>query len=302
VDGRSAKALLLSTLVADKAADLTVHVVARSGRVVPLLHDSWLRGAVPAGTDDVPPSAPPARHVVVPGVVVLPGGAARLRVAATGSDDAIVRYHLVGPDGDLQPPGAGVLTVPAGGAADVSLRWVLPGAYAVVVDADAPVVAGALLTTAGAPMGPLRTVAGDLAWTSGTQPLSGAVAAAVPRPVDSRHGLVTDAPAGARLVLTGGTRTASVTLREADSAGRMVRTLSVTVAAGRTVGVTLTPATAAYLLGVPTRAPVHAALVVTVPDPAGLLVTALPLQPTVVAARVAPPAVADPALPGSGTP
>jgi hypothetical protein len=76
----------------------------------------------------------------------------------------------------------------------------------------------------------------------------------------------------------------------------------VAVPAGHTVGATLTPATAAYLLDVPARTPVHAALIVTVPDPAGLLVSALPLQPALVAARVAPPAVADPGLPASETP
>jgi len=295
------RALLLDA-AAPGLGQLAVHVVARSGRVTALLHDSWLRGAVPAGTDDVLPSAAPSRHVVVPGIVVLPGGAARLRIAATGSADAVVRYHLLGAAGDVQPPGPGVLTVPAGGVADVSLRWVRPGAYAAVLDADAPVAAAASMTVTGPPLGPLRTVAADLAWTSGTQPLKGEVAAVVPRPVDSRHSVVTDAPAGARLLLTGGSRAASVVLREADTAGRPVRTLTVAVPPGRTVGVTLTPATAAYLLRVPARSPVHAALVVTVPDPAGLLLTALPLHPAVLAARVAPPAVADPALPASQTP
>ena len=120
------RAVLLDA-AAPGLGQLAVHVIARSGRVTSLLHDSWLRGAVPAGTDDVLPSAAPSRHVVVPGVVVLPGGAARLRVAATGSDDAVVRYHLLGPAGDVEPPGTGVLTVPAGGVADVSLRWVRPG-------------------------------------------------------------------------------------------------------------------------------------------------------------------------------
>ncbi len=94
------RAVLLDA-AAPGLGQLAVHVVARSGRVTSLLHDSWLRGAVPAGTDDVLPSAAPSRHVVVPGVVVLPGGAARLRVAATGSDDAVVRYHLLGPAGDV---------------------------------------------------------------------------------------------------------------------------------------------------------------------------------------------------------
>jgi hypothetical protein len=289
------RAVLLDA-AAPGLAQLAVHVVARSGRVTALLHDSWLRGAVPAGTDGVAAAAAPSRHAVVPGVLVLPGGGARLRVVSTGDADAVVRYRVLGPAGDVAPPGAGVVTVPAGGVAEVSLRWLRPGAHAVVLDADAPVVAAAALTVAGPPLGPLRSVAADLAWTAAAQPLTGDVVGAVPRPVDSRRAVVTDAPAATRLLLTGGAEAARVRLREADRAGRPLRTITVTVPAGRTVGVTLTPATAAYVLVVPARTPVHAALAVTAPDPAGTLLTALPLQPPVVAARVAPPAVTDATL------
>jgi len=289
------RAVLLDA-VAPGLEQLAVHVVARSGRVAALLHDSWLRGAVPAGTDDVGPAAVPSRHVVVPGVVVLPAGSARLRVASTGDADAVVRYQVLGPDGDVTPPGLGVVAVPAGGVAEVSLRWLRRGAYAIVLDADAPVTAAAFLTVAGPPLGPLRTVAADLAWTAAAQPLTGDVAGAVPRPVDSRNAVVTAAPATARLLLTAGARAARVTLREVDAVGRRLRSSTVTVPANRTVGTMLTPATAGYVLGVPARAPVHAALVVTVPNPTGSLLTALPLQPAVVAARVAPPALADPTL------
>lgn len=289
------RAVFLDAL-APGLAQLAVHVVARSGRVTALLHDSWLSGAVPAGTDDTTRTAPPSRHVVVPGVVVVPRGTARLRVASTGRSDAVVRYRVVGADGDVLPAVPGVVTVPAGGVAEVSLRWLRPGAYTVLLDADAPVVAGAVLTAAGPPAGPLATVAADLAWTGGTDALRGETAAAVPRPVDSRGGVVTDAPTTARLLLTGGSAAATVELREVDTAGRALRTLTVAVPAGHTVGASLTPATAGYVLTVPARTPVHGALVVTVPDRSGLLLTVLPLAPAVVAVPLAPPAVADPAL------
>ncbi|MGZ4625426.1 MAG: DUF5719 family protein, partial [Kineosporiaceae bacterium] len=106
-------------------ARLAVHVVARRGRVAPLLHDSSLQGTTPAGVDDVTVAAPAARHLTVPALVVpaaVAGGAAStvtVRVVAPGVDDAVVHLRLVGPAGDVDLPGDGVVTVPAGGVADV---------------------------------------------------------------------------------------------------------------------------------------------------------------------------------------
>ena len=222
--------------------------MARSGRVAALLHDSWLRGAVPAGTDDVPPSAAPSRHVAVPGVAVLLDGGARLRVASTGSDDAVVRYRLDRPAGEVQPPGPGVLTVPAGGVAEVSLRWLRPGAYAAVLDADAPVTAAASLTVAG----PAARAAPD----GGLRPRLDRRRAAAHRgrrrrgaaTGGLRHAVVTAAPASTRLAADRRRPGHAGSLRESDAQGHPLRALTVAVPAGCTVGVTLTAATAGYLL------------------------------------------------------
>ncbi len=73
------RAVLLDAL-APGLERLAVHVVARSGRIAPVLHDSYLRGATPAGVDDVVAAAAPSRHAVVPGVVLgRPGPGPRRR-------------------------------------------------------------------------------------------------------------------------------------------------------------------------------------------------------------------------------
>ncbi len=273
-----------------------VRVVARSGRVAAVLHHSWLRGAAPGGVDDVVPAAAPARSLVVTGVFVPRRGWARLRVAAATGADAVVRFRVIGPTGEVTPRGTGVVTVPGGGSAAVGLTGLPAGPFTLVLTSDEPVVAGALLAVNGPRLGALRTVAGDFAWTAATPPLRGTVLAAAPRPVDSRNGVVTPAPTTAQLVLGGSDGPAQVRVREADAAGRPVRTSTLDVPVNRTVAVTLTPATVAYALEVPRGRSVHAALVVSADDPAGSLLTALPLWPAVVAAPVAPPVQADPTL------
>jgi hypothetical protein len=246
------------------------------------------------------PGPAPARRLVVPGLVVPPGGTARLRVAAPGDAEAVVRFRLVGPTGDVARPAPGVVTVPAGGVAEVPLNGLAPGAYTASLEADTPVVAAAALTVAGPARGPLRTVSTEFAWTGATAPLSGDVVGAVPRPAEVRRGVLTRPPARAALVLGGSAVPVEMQLREVDAAGKalLAAPATVRVPAGRTVVVGLAAATAGYVLAVPASTPIHAALVVTLDDPAGQLLTALPVRPAVVASRVAPPAVEDPAVVG----
>jgi hypothetical protein len=212
------RAVLLDALVPG-TGPLAVHVVARTGRFTALMHDTALRGAVPAGTDDVVPTSAPARRVVVPGVVVLPGGSARLRVAAAGTAEAVVRVRVVGPAGEVTAPAAGVLSVPAGGVVELALPWLAPGAYAVVLDADTPVVAGAVLSVTGPRRGPLRAAVKDLAWTTATAPLMGRVAGAVPRPVELQGARTTRPATRSELLFTAGRAPADVELREVDVQG-----------------------------------------------------------------------------------
>jgi Family of unknown function (DUF5719) len=286
---------------------LAVHVVARRGRVAVLLHDSYLRGATPAGADDVPAAAAPSRQLVVPGIVVraAPAGgtaSATVRLVAPGRNAAVVHLHLTGPAGDVQLPGAGVVTVPAGGVVDVPLTGIAPGAYAALADADVPIVAGAAVAAAAPPSGPLRTATADFGWATATAPLRGRVVAALPRPADVSGRTVARAPAVLQLALTSGTRDADVAIRQVGADGRQVRQAIVHVPPARTVAVVLAPAAVALELTVPEGRPVWGGITVQVADPAGPLLALVSLVPPVAAAQDAPVAVADPWLTGPPLP
>ena len=263
---------------------VAVHVVVRSGRVGALLHDSYLRGTTPAGVDDVVGAAPAARQAVVPGLLLAGPAPGTVRVVAPGGSEAVARVHLVGAHGDVSLPAGGVVTVPAGGVADVPLTGVAPGAYAAVVEADVPVLAGAFITRSGRPAGALRRAPGDVGWSAATAPLTGDGVTVVPRGA---------ATAQARLLLTA-PLAATVTVTQVRADGRELRSSPVQVASGTTAVVALDGPAAALALHA--DGPVHAAVVTEVPDPAGALVAVLPVTPAVDAARVAPPALEDPAL------
>jgi hypothetical protein len=284
-------------------ARLAVHVVARRGRVAAVLHDSHLRGATPAGADDVAVAAPASRHLVVPGLVVPavpPGGraSATVRLVAPGGEDAVVHLHLSGPAGHVQLPGGGVVTVPAGGVLDVPLPALAPGAYAALADADDLIVAGAVVGATGPASGPLGTAPTDVGWAAATAPLMGDVVFALPRPTDSRSAVVSRAPSAQQLVLTTVTDPADVLVRQVGADGRPVRQGVVRVPALRTVGVALGPDAVALELSVPDGRRVWGGVFVQVVDPAGPLLSLLSLAPPVAAAQDAPPAVADPWLTG----
>ncbi|MGW8530651.1 DUF5719 family protein [Nocardiopsis sp. NPDC055824] len=127
-----------------------VHVRTSTGRVAASLLAEHASG----GADWVPPTAAPAVHHVVPGIL---GGDGRrhLVLAAPGDEPAEVRVHAVassGDGGEEDASGVGgsgtaedplVVAVPPAAAAWVTLESVLGGeAGAVVVESDVPVVAG----------------------------------------------------------------------------------------------------------------------------------------------------------------
>ncbi|MET9224094.1 DUF5719 family protein [Streptomyces sp. NPDC003300] len=147
VAGKSAKPVLLSTLVADKAQDLTVHVVARSGRVGAAVQaiDKKL------GSDWLTPAAEPATSLVLPGI---PADAAtvRLVVYAAGSDDADLTLKLATPTGSITPAGHETLHVKSGMTSAVDLGDLTKGEAGSLVitssqvHAAVPVVAGLRVT------------------------------------------------------------------------------------------------------------------------------------------------------------
>ncbi|MEV6817397.1 DUF5719 family protein [Nocardiopsis dassonvillei] len=152
----TATELDLTDLVGGTSA-VGVHVRTSTGRVAASLLAEHSSGTA----DWVPPTAAPAREHVVPGV---PGGDGRrrLHVAAPGDEPVQVRVHTVTPaprdgteeapredgrDGEGQGTGTAddplTFSVPPAASAWLSLETVLAGEPgAVVVEADAPVVAG----------------------------------------------------------------------------------------------------------------------------------------------------------------
>lgn len=123
-----------------------------------------------------------------------------------------------------------------------------------------------------------------MGWSAATAPLTGDGVTVVPRGA---------ATAQARLLLTA-PLAATVTVTQVRADGRELRSSPVQVASGTTAVVALDGPAAALALHA--DGPVHAAVVTEVPDPAGALVAVLPVTPAVDAARVAPPALEDPAL------
>ncbi|WP_329132529.1 DUF5719 family protein [Streptomyces sp. NBC_01476] len=147
VAGGTSKPVLLSTVVPQKTADLTAHVVARSGRVGALLQVTDTK----AGADWMAPAAEPATSLVLPGI---PADATdvRLEVYASGSDDADLTLKLATSTGTITPAGHETLHVKSGMTASADLGDVTKGDPAsLIIGSSAahtpvPVVAGLRVT------------------------------------------------------------------------------------------------------------------------------------------------------------
>ncbi|MFI0896067.1 DUF5719 family protein [Streptomyces sp. NPDC020983] len=147
VPGKGAKPVLLSTLIAQKVRDLTVHVVVRSGRVGAAVQAT----DASKGTDWLQPAAEPATTLVMPGI---PADAASVRLVAyaTGSDDADLDVRLSTATGMISPADHETLHVKAGMTATADLGDVTkgdPGSLVITsskTHAPVPVVAGLLVT------------------------------------------------------------------------------------------------------------------------------------------------------------
>jgi hypothetical protein len=316
--------VLLLDALAPGLASTAVHVTTRSGRVTAVLHDSVLRGLVPGGVDEVAPAATPARTQWVPGVSVvgLPGpdgdrvlvddatapGATAVRVAVPGADDAIVRVSLVGPSGEVELGAAGVRTVPAGTTADLPVTGVDRGVYTVLVQADVPVVAGAVVgrgsagsEKAGTDQDPLaKAPPAELGWAAATAPLAGSrlvtlPAQSSPQPAAKGRPAV---PAAVQswLTLTATDGPVSVQLTDLDAAGKAGQVRTVQVPDRTSSTVQLTAGLAGVLVDPGSTPGLHAALTLVTPDGVPPMVSVVPLGPVGTAPGVTPIAVQDPAL------
>lgn len=149
VPAGSERAVLLEGAAAEQPR-IVVHVIASGGLVAAYLQDSALRGLTPAGVDDVVPGAAPAQQQVVPGVQVGTSTADGADVAALrllAPDKAgTAQVHVLGPDGEVSFPGGADVALDAGAVIDLPLGGLPAGSYTLVVDADVPVLAGAMIT------------------------------------------------------------------------------------------------------------------------------------------------------------
>lgn len=178
------RAVLLEGVAAEQRR-IAVHVTAAGGLVTAHLQDSRLDGFTPAGTDLVTAGREPSRRQVVGGLVVPASDVedpdtAVVRVLAPGEDRAAARLTVLGAEGPVPLPGAESLDLGPGEVTDVSLAGLPPGAYTVVVDADVPVLAGAMLTREGDPLelGDVPTL--ERAWSAAAPGTDSGVVAVPP--------------------------------------------------------------------------------------------------------------------------
>jgi len=296
VQPRSQLTFALDELVPGAAAT-AVHVSTSSGRVSAALVDNQVNGLQPEGADWVPPAAA-ALSAVLTGI---PGDAdakTTLSLVVPGTDAAVVNVHLVTTQGTLSPGPLQALTAAAGKLTSVTIPTALAaGPYAVVVEADRPVVAGVRTVR---PAGQ-RGAHPDFSYAAAADPMSSPlVLAGVAHTPSVSAVLQLTAPGGTDVVASV-TTTAGSTPATAKSpavpAGQPV-TVRVTVTAGTTVKVVLGPVGAALSTVVVQTAagaaPLYVGWVLEYNDGHGPLLTGGPVPQTPLTV-VLPAVAADPA-------
>ncbi|TFC05451.1 hypothetical protein E3O42_02450 [Cryobacterium adonitolivorans] len=155
-----------------------VHVTATGGQVAATLQQSLVRGIQPGGVELSGPTTTPATTQTIPGVVVSDldaeasadvGAVAEdtpsVRVLVPGETDATVSVGVQSEDGASTGTSLEV-EIQAGIATEIPLSGVVAGNYTVKLNADQPLVAAAVTTTAGGS-------AADFAWSSAAAPQDG---------------------------------------------------------------------------------------------------------------------------------
>jgi len=254
-----ARTVILLDAIAGSEPSPVVHVMAHGGRVAAFLSDTWLDGVVSRGGDDVGSQAPPAREQVIAGVPI--DGRAILRVGVPGDSEAVVESRVLTPSGPRPLSVDGVGRVAARSTKDIDLSSLPPGAYAVQVRADVPVVAAVMVDrrrAAGAPS--------DLAWSVASLPIR--TVAGMALPVSEVKGLVSRLD----LAATEGPASVRVTTVAVDG---QVSTKEVAVGADSVSTLSLDGATSVWVT--PLTGLVRAAVLTSVTDVGGVLLSLTPL-------------------------
>jgi hypothetical protein len=249
---------------------LALHVRVSTGRVSAAVR---VHTGDKKGVDWVPQAAPPATHVLMPGIPS-GSGSRQLLVAVPGEADAQVKIQVITPKGTFAPEGRDVLDAPAQTVTPVDLEQALSGkAAAVRLTSDRPITAG-FVASRGA----------DVAYGGATEALGGG-------------GVVADNRSGTVMVLSAPDRAATLRLDTVTGQGAAGTPQVVKVAAGRTEEISVpVPAGGDKGFGVvltpqPGSGPVYAARVLSSGKGDKLLFTILPVTPALTS--IAQPPVRD---------
>lgn len=274
VAGRARTVILLDAIAGSERSPV-VQVTARGGKVAAVLSENWLDGVVPRGGDDAVPVTAPAREQVVAGVPI--DGRATLRVAVPGDAEAVVQSRVLTPDGPRALPVDAVTRVRGGSTRDIKLGSLPPGAYAVQVRADVPVVAAVMVDQRGVAGAP-----SDLAWSGASSPITTMAGMALPASAVKgvTHRLDFAAardPASVRVTTVGADGLVSV--KEVAVGADSVSTVSLNDTSS-------TGATSAWVT--PLTGLVRAAVVTTATGAAGTMVSVTPLADLTLTATPSP--------------
>lgn len=140
--------------VAPDQSRLALHVTAEGGRVGAYVQHHRIDGLVPAGADLVVGGGAPSRATAVPGVVSVGEAvddphAPRLDLLTPGTAAGTADLAVLGPDGPVRLRGGEEVALEPGRVTTLPLGGLPEGVYTVVVDADVPVIAGAVLDRKG---------------------------------------------------------------------------------------------------------------------------------------------------------
>lgn len=214
--------------LAPNVRSTVVHVTSTGGPIAAALQHSVVLGLEPAGVELSTPASPPATSQAIPGFVVADRrGVAPQEDHAEGDDHPAIRLLATELDTTAaievrDEDGATVSRIDselvAGRSIDVPIGVVDPGAYTVLVTADAPVVAAARATVLGDGEDP---IVADLSWTVASAPLlDGATVAVPPGPGPVLHlANPGDEPVVATVSIDGAERETTVPAGGAASVG-----------------------------------------------------------------------------------
>ncbi|MDT3398893.1 DUF5719 family protein [Streptomyces sp. B1866] len=222
VPARSSVPVLLSTLTTERTADLTLHVLARAGRVAAAVQAADAR----QGGDWLTASAAPATGAVLPGI---PADATSVRLVlfAPRAADADLKVRLAGPTGSFTPAGHGTVHVKSGMTTAVDLGDVTRGE------------AGSLVLTPDAGEGAAGQVVAALQVTRGRPGRQETAFIPAAAPVERRATAADNrAAGGSALSLAAPERSATVRVTASEgSAGGTAVSRTYTVKAGATLAV-----------------------------------------------------------------